>query len=128
MPAAIVGNEKIYESEIKGQVRTQVYKLQLQEYTVRKKALDEAINNRLLAAEAARLCTLNSLAHAKAADTTMFELVRAHHGSVSAEHGIGTSKRHHYGELESPTKLALMKGIKKVFDPKGILNPGVLFE
>jgi protein-disulfide isomerase len=55
LPAAIVGNEQIFESDIEGQVRTQVYKLQLQEFTVRKKALDEAINNKLLKAEAERL-------------------------------------------------------------------------
>jgi glycolate oxidase len=49
-------------------------------------------------------------------------------GAVSAEHGIGQAKKKYYAELEDPTKLALMKGIKKVFDPNGILNPGVLFE
>jgi len=49
-------------------------------------------------------------------------------GAVSAEHGIGAAKRHHFAHLEDPTKLMLMKGIKKVFDPNGIMNPGVLFE
>ncbi|MCS7107699.1 MAG: FAD-binding protein [Acidilobaceae archaeon] len=49
-------------------------------------------------------------------------------GTVSAEHGIGTLKR---GLLEmemealgSKRALELMRGIKRVFDPKGILNPG----
>jgi glycolate oxidase len=49
-------------------------------------------------------------------------------GAVSAEHGIGAAKKKYYSELEDPTKLALMRGIKKVFDPNGILNPGVLFD
>lgn len=49
-------------------------------------------------------------------------------GAVSAEHGIGNAKRKYFAALEDPTKLALMKGIKKVFDPNGILNPGVLLE
>ncbi|HVW29919.1 MAG TPA: FAD-binding oxidoreductase [Polyangiaceae bacterium] len=49
-------------------------------------------------------------------------------GAVSAEHGIGHAKKRYLSELEDPTKLALMKGIKKVFDPNGILNPGVLFD
>jgi len=49
-------------------------------------------------------------------------------GAVSAEHGIGIAKRRYFAELEDPTKLALQKGIKSVFDPKGILNPGVLFD
>ncbi|MBM4362000.1 MAG: FAD-binding oxidoreductase [Deltaproteobacteria bacterium] len=47
-------------------------------------------------------------------------------GAVSAEHGIGHAKRRHLGELEDETKLALYRGVKAVFDPKGILNPGVL--
>lgn len=49
-------------------------------------------------------------------------------GAVSAEHGIGSAKKDHFAELEDPTKLTLMRGIKKVFDPNGILNPGVLFD
>jgi glycolate oxidase len=49
-------------------------------------------------------------------------------GAVSAEHGIGWAKKRYLSELEDPTKLTLMRGIKKVFDPNGILNPGVLFD
>ncbi len=49
-------------------------------------------------------------------------------GAVSAEHGIGHAKKRYLSELEDPAKLALMRGIKKVFDPNGILNPGVLFD
>ena len=49
-------------------------------------------------------------------------------GAVSAEHGIGEAKKGHYAALEDPTKITLMKGVKAVFDPNGILNPGVLFE
>ena len=49
-------------------------------------------------------------------------------GAVSAEHGIGHDKKRYLSELEDPTKLALMKGIKQVFDPNGILSPGVLFD
>jgi glycolate oxidase len=49
-------------------------------------------------------------------------------GAVSAEHGIGRAKKKYFAELEDPNKLALMRGIRKVFDPKGILNPGALFD
>jgi glycolate oxidase len=49
-------------------------------------------------------------------------------GAVSAEHGIGRAKKKYYAKLEEPAKLALMKGIKKAFDPNGIMNPGVLFD
>src|SRR5688500_9030541 len=54
-PVAVVGGEPIFEKDYQPQVRTQVYKMQLQEFTVRKKALDEVINNKLLKAEADRL-------------------------------------------------------------------------
>jgi glycolate oxidase len=49
-------------------------------------------------------------------------------GAVSAEHGIGRAKKKYYAKLEEPVKLALMRGIKKTFDPNGIMNPGVLFD
>lgn len=52
------------------------------------------------------------------------DLVAAHGGSFSAEHGIGRLK---VGELEryaSPTELALMHEIKRALDPVGIMNPG----
>ncbi|MBI4442119.1 MAG: thioredoxin domain-containing protein [Acidobacteria bacterium] len=54
-PVATVGGEPLYEADYLMQVRTQIYKTQLQEYTIRKKALDEAINQKLLQAEAVRL-------------------------------------------------------------------------
>jgi glycolate oxidase len=49
-------------------------------------------------------------------------------GAISGEHGIGTEKKRYFQELEDPTKVALMKRIKKAFDPEGILGPGVLFD
>lgn len=64
-------------------------------------------------------------------DAVMRDLLKAGvtlGGAVSAEHGIGHAKKRYLSELEDPTRLALMKGIKKVFDPNGILNPGVLFD
>jgi len=49
-------------------------------------------------------------------------------GTVSAEHGIGTLKKKALEEelerLGSGKALEIMRGIKRVFDPKGILNPG----
>lgn len=45
-------------------------------------------------------------------------------GEVSGEHGIGHAKRSFLYESMGCTKMAIMRGIKAVFDPKGILNPG----
>jgi glycolate oxidase len=48
-------------------------------------------------------------------------------GRISGEHGIGSKRRDYIGiNLDEPT-LALMRGIKTVFDPLGILNPGKIF-
>ncbi|HEY0598043.1 FAD-binding oxidoreductase [Sphingopyxis sp.] len=47
-------------------------------------------------------------------------------GSISAEHGIGQMKRDILAELDSPARLAALRGIKDGLDPAGILNPGKL--
>ena len=49
-------------------------------------------------------------------------------GIVSAEHGIGTEKKKYYVAREQPEKLALMRRIKRAFDPNGIMNPGKVFD
>ena len=47
-------------------------------------------------------------------------------GSISAEHGIGQLKRDLMEAIKSPVELALMRGVKRLLDPNGILNPGKL--
>lgn len=59
-----------------------------------------------------------------ACDDDIFELVKAHHGSISAEHGIGLLKRDFLGYSRSAIEIALMRELKRTFDPKGLLNPG----
>jgi glycolate oxidase len=49
-------------------------------------------------------------------------------GAISGEHGIGRMKKPYFLAYEDPTKVDLMRGIKRVFDPNGILNPGVIFD
>ena len=57
----------------------------------------------------------------------VFDLVIGLNGTLSGEHGVGSEKRAYVGkEIDAPT-LALMKEIKRVFDPCNILNPGKLF-
>lgn len=53
--------------------------------------------------------------------------VKALNGSVSAEHGIGIDKREWLSYTRSDEEIAIMKQMKKLFDPKGILNPGKIF-
>mgnify|MGYP002777094234 CR=1 FL=1 len=57
----------------------------------------------------------------------IFELTVALRGTLSGEHGIGLVQRNYMDIAFNPTQLALMKGIKSVFDPNGILNPGKIF-
>jgi len=64
------------------------------------------------------------LAKTHAVDADLMALVRAHRGSVSAEHGIGLLKREWLGHTRSPAEIALMRGLKAALDPNGILNPG----
>jgi FAD/FMN-containing dehydrogenase len=53
-------------------------------------------------------------------------LVLSHNGSISAEHGIGRMKSHMMAAIKSPVELELMRGLKRLFDPDNILNPGKL--
>jgi FAD/FMN-containing dehydrogenase len=45
-------------------------------------------------------------------------------GSFSAEHGIGILKKAELARYKSPQALALMRTLKRAFDPNGIMNPG----
>ena len=56
----------------------------------------------------------------------IFELTRAHHGSISAEHGIGLLKKAGLPYTRSAADIERMRGIKAVFDPLNIMNPGKL--
>jgi len=49
-------------------------------------------------------------------------------GSISAEHGIGQMKRDLLAELDSPARLAALRGIKAGLDPAGLFNPGKLID
>ncbi len=54
----------------------------------------------------------------------VFEVVLRLNGSISAEHGIGRLKRDLMPSIKSPVELRMMKDLKRLFDHKGILNPG----
>jgi FAD/FMN-containing dehydrogenase len=57
-------------------------------------------------------------------DTVVYEHVRGHQGSISAEHGIGILKRDYLPYSRSAEELDLMRRIKRALDPNGIMNPG----
>ncbi|MCL2625572.1 MAG: FAD-binding oxidoreductase [Cystobacterineae bacterium] len=64
------------------------------------------------------------LAKTSEVDNDVFSLVKQHHGSISAEHGIGLLKRPYLHYSRTPEELNLMRMLKKAVDPLGILNPG----
>ncbi|WP_455481036.1 FAD-binding oxidoreductase [Bartonella sp. B12(2025)] len=51
-------------------------------------------------------------------------LVMHYQGAFSAEHGIGQLKREELRTFKSPVALDIMRGIKNMLDPLGIMNPG----
>ena len=59
-----------------------------------------------------------------AVNALVFEQVRAHGGSISAEHGIGSLKAHTLPEYKDPVALDWMRRIKSALDPDNRLNPG----
>lgn len=58
---------------------------------------------------------------------TVYGLVHQMGGSFSAEHGVGRLKTDELVRYGDPTRLAAMRAIKQALDPKGIMNPGVMF-
>lgn len=60
----------------------------------------------------------------KGAFDDLYAKARELGGQVSGEHGIGVAKKPWFHESVPPEILAVMRGVKAAFDPKGILNPG----
>jgi len=59
-----------------------------------------------------------------AMNDVVFAEVLKRKGSVSAEHGVGRLKAADLVKIKSPIEMEMMRGLKTLFDPKGILNPG----
>ncbi len=73
----------------------------------------------------------NNPEHYKRADKAVQEIFKAAlelGGAISGEHGIGLEKKRFLKLAISQDEIILLKEIKKVFDPKGILNPGKIWE
>ncbi|QOW25490.1 FAD-binding oxidoreductase [Lysobacter sp. H23M47] len=59
---------------------------------------------------------------------TLADILQRHGGSISAEHGIGLVKKPWLESTRSAEEIAVMRGIRQVLDPSGIMNPGKLFD
>jgi FAD/FMN-containing dehydrogenase len=62
------------------------------------------------------------------ADHDMFALVKKHHGSISAEHGIGLLKKAYLHYSRAPAEMVLQRAVKHALDPLGLLNPGKVLD
>ena len=69
----------------------------------------------------------DAVARARQCVAETFQLSVRLGGTISGEHGIGYVKAPYLNYAIDPPTLDVMKGIKKVFDPNGILNPGKMF-
>ena len=54
----------------------------------------------------------------------LYEKVAKYNGSISAEHGIGQTKRAQLAKVKSPEIMDVMRAIKTSIDPKNLMNPG----
>ena len=58
----------------------------------------------------------------------IFETVDRLGGSISAEHGVGRVKRAAFLQRSTPLDIGILKGIKVLFDPRGLMSPGRILE
>lgn len=58
----------------------------------------------------------------------VFETVKKYNGSISAEHGVGMTKKPYLNYTRPDAEIEYLREIKKVFDPNGIMNKGKIFD
>jgi len=68
--------------------------------------------------------TAEFLARWHEVNAVVFEIVRRLNGSISAEHGIGVLKRDELPDVKDKVAIELMRSVKAMLDPLGIMNPG----
>ncbi len=67
------------------------------------------------------------VADCRKVDELIFKTIQKLNGSISAEHGVGLTKKSFLNYTRSKEEIELMKQVKSVFDPDGIMNPGKIF-
>ncbi|MGD9600638.1 MAG: FAD-binding oxidoreductase [Gammaproteobacteria bacterium] len=65
--------------------------------------------------------------HHRRVNACVYEPLQKIGGSISAEHGIGTEKLDYLALSRGAPEIALMRQLKQMLDPHGILNPGKVF-
>jgi glycolate oxidase len=58
----------------------------------------------------------------------LYQVTKRLGGKISGEHGIGLKRKRYLANLIDPVELELMRGIKRAWDPKNIMNPGKIFD
>ncbi|OOR89558.1 FAD-binding oxidoreductase [Moraxella caviae] len=61
-------------------------------------------------------------------NTLVFDTVKKYKGSISAEHGVGMTKKPYLDYTRSQAEIDYMKAVKAVFDPNNIMNRGKIFD
>lgn len=64
------------------------------------------------------------LKRCKSVNTDLFKIISELGGSISAEHGVGLVKKEDLSKTRSIAEIEIMRQLKTVFDPDGIMNPG----
>lgn len=67
-----------------------------------------------------------ALAALKAANNEIIDAALSLGGTITGEHGVGTEKRPFMTKRFTPVEIAAQRAIKRVFDPRGLLNPGIM--
>ena len=68
------------------------------------------------------------LAKCAAVSEHLFGILQQYGGSISAEHGVGLTKKPYLHYTRDEDEISYLRAIKQVFDPHGIMNPGKIFD